>query len=129
MSNTNNEAMVQTIRTKMTTDVAWIERAILALYARQTTDEQAVRTTRYFNMRGFRHGDDRFFSIAAETLLAGGHLNAQEALTKHGPRLVKYSRQLARIAAEKAARKAAAAVTCPLFAPVNPEAFMASLAA
>lgn len=126
MSTANNEAMVQKIRTKLATDVAWIERAILALYARQTNDEQAVRTTRYFNMRGFRHGDDRFFSLAAELLLAGGHLNPEEALRKHGPRLVKYSRQLARIAAEKAAQKVQ---PCTLLAPVDPAAFMAKLAA
>lgn len=92
---------------------AAVERAILALYARQTTDEQAARDTRYDNAVGFSAADAARCSFVATFLQqtwddgSPKHLSLATA-ERYLPRVVKYRRQLASIALEKAASKAAA---------------------
>jgi hypothetical protein len=72
-----------------------IERAILALHARQTEVEQNVRDTRYRNGRGFTPADARRLSRMADQLLAKMQLRPwQEQQAKD--RLQKYCGQLAR---------------------------------
>lgn len=80
-----------------TTNPAWVERAILALFERQT---------RHDNNMGFTSADARRMSFVAKLLQGGKHLTREKALTVYGPRLQKYAKQLAKIAMEK---KAAAA--------------------
>ena len=97
------ENLVATIREKLATNKAWIERAVIALHDRQTTDEQATNETTHDNRKGFNKPDARRMSFVANFLKSLGHLTEEKALTVYGPRLQKYAKQLARIAQEKKA--------------------------
>ena len=83
-----------------------IEKAIVALYARQTADEQSTETTRHSNARGFNAADAKRLSFIATFLANGGHLKT-ETCARYLPRVRKYAAQLAAIANEKAAVAAA----------------------
>jgi hypothetical protein len=94
---------VSKIRANLATNKAWIERALVVLHDRQTTDEQATQHTAHDNNKGFNKPDARRMSFVASFLKSGGHLTEEKALTVYGPRLQKYAKQLARIAQEKKA--------------------------
>jgi hypothetical protein len=102
------EALTATIVAKLTTNPAWVEAAILALYAKQTEDEQIAQETGHDNCRGFNKPDARRMSFVAEFLKSGKHLTHEKALTVYGPKLKKYRKQLAKMAMEKKAAKLAA---------------------
>ena len=91
----------------LNTRPAAAEKAILALYARQTEDEQPTLATRHSNGRGFNASDARKMSFIAEFLRKGGHMKA-ETCRKHAPRLRKYAGQLVEVANANLAAKAAA---------------------
>ena len=97
------ETLKNKIASMLLVDPAWVERAIVVLYQHQTSDEQASQETGHNNGRGFNKPDARRMSFVAEFLLSGKHLTRQKALETYGPRLVKYSGQLARIALAKQA--------------------------
>jgi len=63
---------------KLATDDTWVERALVTLYHRQKQTEQYVKQTVYDNEIGFQPADARYFTIFAEKLLRGEHLNASE---------------------------------------------------
>jgi hypothetical protein len=108
------ETLKSEIEGKLISKPAWVEAAILALYNRQTSDEQAGGETRHDNSVGFNHADAKRMSFVAEFLKSGKHLTYEKALNVYGPRLRKYSGQLARIAlAKKAAKKQAEAPSEP----------------
>ena len=96
------------IATKLTENPKWIEAAILALYERQTADEQSAGETTYHNKRGFNSADAKRMSFVAAFLKTGKHLTATKAVTVYGPRLQKYAAQLALVAYEKEQAKKAA---------------------
>jgi len=75
----------------------WLYRAIIALYQRQTTEEQARRTTNVWNGRGYNFADAYILSSFAERLLNGCQLSAQQREVARD-KLPKYSRQLTNIA-------------------------------
>lgn len=95
------EDLKNKIASMLLVDPAWVEKAIVVLYQHQTSDEQAAQETGHNNGRGFNKPDARRMSFVAEFLLSGKHLTRQKALEKYGPRLVKYSGQLAKIALAK----------------------------
>lgn len=101
------EAMKTRISSKLSTDPRWVEAAILALYTRQTTDEQAGGVTRHDNSQGFTAADARRMSFVAEFLKGGKHLTREKALGTYSRRLQKYAGQLARIALAKQAAQGA----------------------
>ena len=77
-----------------------VERAVIAIFRRQTADEQATEETRHRNHRGFAACHARRGSYYARWCLAGRHLDGQHLalarrMTKH------YTAQLAEVAAEK----------------------------
>jgi hypothetical protein len=82
------------------------ERALLALYARQTADEQQTQQTRVRNAQGFCAFDAEFFSSLAHNLLSKKqqHLTVNQlaCLRKRNKyaqmRIAKYAQQLADIA-------------------------------
>lgn len=89
-------------------DDKWLARALLALYSRQTSDEQAARETKHQNNRGFNSADATILSsyaIAAKQWMAGVSLYAAPLSPKQkvvAIRLLrKYTGQLVRIAKEK----------------------------
>lgn len=96
------ENLVANIKSKLSTNKAWIERALVVLHDRQTTDEQLTSETAHDNQKGFNKPDARRLSHLSERLKSGGHLSEREA-AYFGPMLQKYAKQLAKIAQEKKA--------------------------
>lgn len=74
-----------------------VERAILAIYGRQTLDEQAMGDTRHYNGIGFSGAHANLGSYLARWLLKGNHLTGKH-LDKARHMSMHYSRQLAEIA-------------------------------
>lgn len=116
------EYTIEQIRELVTTDDEWAIHAILALYERQTADEQDSRQTSHKNRMGFTGVDAGFLSDLAIRIL-----DKKERYPKHPewwltegqlkaakPKLGKYAKQLYTIAAEKAA-SANAAIKCLTF--------------
>lgn len=85
----------------------WVERALVVLYARQTSTEQNVEETIVHNNAGFQPADANFFSSCAKQVLAGRRLSDKQIyclckLNRKGvPRIAKYRGQLLDIIAEK----------------------------
>lgn len=90
-----------------------IGRALVALFDRQTRDEQATNDTKEHNNVGFTGGDARGGSLTAKYFLKHGKLESWQVerwmkVGKSGyPRLCKYHKQLDAIAKAKAAKEAA----------------------
>jgi hypothetical protein len=82
---------------KIENNQQWLERAILAIYARQTADEQNLAETRYFNQVGFSAADARYFTYVAGWLKSGRSLSGHY-VEKSRKRIKKYWRQLVEIA-------------------------------
>lgn len=59
---------------KVQTDQKWLERAIIAIYDRQTTDEKATEDTIYHNKKGFKSCHAKRGSYYAKWILSGKHL-------------------------------------------------------
>ena len=82
---------------KFYTNPAWVERGIVALFERQTNDEQIVENSRHDNDRGFNKPDSKIMSQWAKEIISGQHLKDSE-LKLARKRLMKYAGQLAKIA-------------------------------
>lgn len=74
-----------------------VSRAITALFKRQTSDEQAQRTTRKANNVGFNSGDAPLLSYYADYIQARGQLTGRH-LDQARRRVRKYAGQLVDIA-------------------------------
>lgn len=74
-----------------------VERAILAIYQRQTLDEQALGDTRHHNNIGFSGAHANLGTYFAKWLLKGNHLTGDH-LAKARRISLRYSKQLAEIA-------------------------------
>lgn len=77
-----------------------VERAILAIYKRQTTEEQLSGETMRLNGMGFSGSDARLGSYYAKWLLSGKHLSGQH-LMKARKMAFKYRGQLLLVAQGK----------------------------
>jgi len=95
-----NEKFVGLIRHKIDTDQRWTERAVLALFEKQTAYEQQVEGSVNQNLKGFNSPDAHRMTYYAKWLLSGKHLN-EKHLGIARTKLKKYARQLAVIADEK----------------------------
>jgi hypothetical protein len=82
-----------------------VERAILAIYARQTEDEKASSATRHLNARGFNGSDASYGSYCAKWLLKGNRLTGKH-LGRCRALVRKYHRQLVEVADAKAPKEA-----------------------
>ena len=86
------------IITLLDTNDKAVTRAVIAIYQRQTADEQASQSTRVANNIGFNHCDAAYlsycadFAIRQKTNLSGKHLE------KSRKKIVKYWKQLIEIA-------------------------------
>lgn len=94
------------IRSKITTDQRWLERAIVALFEKQTAIEQRIEDARELNGVGFNKPDSHRMSYYAKWILSGKHLSGK-FLADAQHRVKKYAAQLAKIAEEKARRRVA----------------------
>lgn len=90
------------IRKKITTDRRWCERAILALYEKQTAGEKIAGATCVNNGIGFNGPDGNRMSYYARWIISGKHLTG-EFLKDAFDRIGKYAKQLTAIAANKRA--------------------------
>ena len=78
-----------------------VERAIIALYSRQTESEKNQETTVEKNGVGFNGFDAKFFSSLAQQIQSGRVLSQKQiSFARKG--ILKYSKQLAEIANCKA---------------------------
>jgi len=98
-------AMLQASRERQAKVVG---RALVALFHRQTDDEQVANSTKHENDLGFQHSDAKRGTITAKYFLKHGTLQDWQVepwLAPQGrkgyPRIVKYSRQLNEIALAK----------------------------
>ncbi|MDB4490240.1 hypothetical protein N9045_01855 [bacterium] len=91
----NNAASM--IKDNILADSIWMARGILAIYDRQTQDEQNTQTTRYHNGVGFGAIDAHILSSFAEQLKKGRSLSPKQTQIAH-KNMPKYCQQLARIA-------------------------------
>ena len=85
------------IRSKLETSQVWLERAVIAIYDRQTYDEQQIHETREQNGRGFSGFDANYLTYIAKWINNGKHLDGKH-LSKTRQKMLKYSGQLVRIA-------------------------------
>lgn len=77
-----------------------VERAIVAIYDRQTRDEKATSHTKHSNTIGFRACDASRGSYYARWILGGRKLTGHH-LAKGRSLIMHYTRQLLEIASEK----------------------------
>jgi len=100
---------VESIRELLRTNDRAVGRALLALNARQTADEQQQEVTKYHNEQGFKPCHAKRGTGMAQFYARAGFLTARQlawwrATTPSGRmRIEIYCAQLARIAAERAA--------------------------
>ena len=88
------------IKDKLKSDDRWLIRALLAIYDKQTEDEQANHMTAHYNSVGFNGLDAEFLSNAAEKYKQRGFLTPKH-LQWVRKKMLKYSGQLAKIANKK----------------------------
>ena len=96
------DEMVAKIKAKVSSDPRWAERAIVALLARQTSDEQEAQTTKYHNAMGFSAFDAEILTSFGQQIQRGRALSAKQLAIAY-KRLPRYAKQLAAVAAAKAA--------------------------
>lgn len=100
MSNANITRNI--ISDKLQTDDRWLYRGIVAIYERQTADEQQSETTEEHNAMGFNGTDAKFGTSLAKQILAGRSLSIKQAQAAR-KMMRKYAGQLVKCAKEKAA--------------------------
>ncbi len=109
MSTVSKEHIIHLLRTNDTA----VGRALLALNARQTEDEQRDETTKHHNLRGFRPAHAKKGTGMAKFFANAGFLTPKQLAwwRKETPtgkmRIEIYAGQLQKVAEEKASRKAA----------------------
>jgi hypothetical protein len=83
------------IKIKLSTDIRWIEKAIISIYYRQTESEQSNKFTSEKNGVGFCSYDANYFSYLANYLLKNknNHLSG-EHLIKAKKSIPKYWKQI-----------------------------------
>jgi hypothetical protein len=93
----------------LTTNDRAVERGVLAIYNRQTSDEKVIGITRHTNGRGFNGPDSRVGTYYANWIIKGNRLTGRHLINAR-IMIMKYSKQLLEVALEKkkAAEKAAA---------------------
>lgn len=88
------------IRLLLQSDNRAVERAIVAIYHRQTFDEQATKETKHHNNMGFSSAHSRLGTYYAEWVLKGNHLTGNH-LEKARKIALRYTDQLLKVAKEK----------------------------
>jgi len=99
---------VESIRNLLATNDKAVARALLALNARQTQDEQITEHTKHHNGRGFRPCHARMGTSMAKFYQRNGYLSPKQIAywrkpDRTGtPRIAIYARQLLQVAQERA---------------------------
>lgn len=87
----------QDIKVLLQTSDKAVCRAVVAIYERQTEDEQEIQHTKNVNGVGFNGPDSKFLSYCATWIKSGKPLNGK-FLDKSREKIIKYRKQLAEIA-------------------------------
>jgi hypothetical protein len=101
--NTKND-LLQALRTKLATDSRWAQRALLAIFKNQTTDEQDGSDVKYHNNMGFRVMDAVILTSFANSLNHYGRLTEKQMKIVHKLMPI-YARQLIRFCDEERLQK------------------------
>lgn len=88
------------IAEKIETDMKWLIRGVLAIYARQTADEKIQDTVKYHNGQGFRPQDAKFMSSIAKWIKKNRPLTEKQTYATR-KRMTIYVGQLTKIANKK----------------------------
>jgi hypothetical protein len=91
---------VEFVREKIATDDRWLLRGLVAIYHKQTEDEQRDAATKHTNGVGFTGVDATFASSLAEQVIRRGSLSPKQMIFARKI-MKKYAAQLVRIAKEK----------------------------
>lgn len=88
------------IADKLASNPKWLIAGIVAIYNRQTADEQSVESTQESNAMGFNGVDAKFGSSLAKRVIAGYSLSPKQMAA--GVKMMrKYAGQLLLVAKEK----------------------------
>jgi len=85
------------IKAKLEEDDAWLCRGLIAIYKKQTTEEQTNERTKVHNKVGFNRIDAPFLTSLAKSFINFNSLTPKQ-LKWCRKKMLKYSSQLARIA-------------------------------
>ena len=88
------------IKQQIQNNQKWLERAIVAIYKKQTLNEQKIEHSIEYNKVGFSGPDSKRLSYYAKWILSGKHLTGEHLITAK-EKMLKYSRQLEKIANRK----------------------------
>ena len=88
-----NSAVMDYVKTQLSSNPAWAQRAIVKLWQRQTADEQAAQTTGHDNGIGFNGTDAFILSSFAEQINKGRTLSPKQLVIAF-KKLPKYSKQI-----------------------------------
>ena len=95
-------AKIEYVREMLKTNEVWMYRGLIAIYEKQTFDEQQSKDTTHSNGVGFTGSDAAFLSSMAQAYLDNRFFtDRMKAGVKKA--MPKYARQLVAIAEEKAA--------------------------
>lgn len=112
------EAKKQWVNSKLDASQKNVELALLAIFKRQTADEQAAGSTAYSNGMGFSGADAEFGTSLAKAILKYGKLTPGQA--PYARRIIgKYWKQLIEVAEAKGTLPGCSKVTVEV-APVAP---------
>ena len=101
MKNCKKNWTVEEILEKLRTDDRWVIRGLLALYNNQSYDEVKDRSTHLLNKVGFNAFDADFLTGMVERYKDGKYFTEKQMMVIR-KRILKYSKQLTKIANEKA---------------------------
>lgn len=85
------------IKQKLQSDDTWVERAVMAIFDKQTASEQRLEEAIIKNNVGFNKPDSSLMSYYARWIRSGHHLSGNH-LEKARKGILKYAGQLAKIA-------------------------------
>jgi len=88
------------IKEMLKTNDKAVLRGIVAIYNKQTSEEQQIKETNVTNGKGFNGVDARFLSSLAEQIMQSNRLTEKQIVSARKV-ILKYSGQLANIANEK----------------------------
>ena len=89
----NKADTLKALQSKLSTDVRWAQRGLLAIFRNQTADEQIQANVTHHNQMGFRCMDSEILTSFANQLQQRGSLSPKQMTIVY--RLMpKYARQL-----------------------------------
>lgn len=94
----------QSIKALLDSNTRAVEKAIVAIYQRQTGDEKASKHTNHINGMGFSKYDAEFMSSLAEWIMRGRTLTPRQLAIGRN-KIKRYHRQLVEIANAKESQK------------------------